>query len=81
MTSSVFSGRISLTERTSVVLPTPNPPTTTIFRPVSAASASGVRWAGSSQLPETMEHLLQQFGVGGSAREADTRGWRAVIRP
>lgn len=34
--SSVFSGRISLTERTMVVLPTPKPPTMTILRPLSA---------------------------------------------
>lgn len=34
--SSVFSGRISLTDRTMVVFPAPNPPTMTILRPLSA---------------------------------------------
>ncbi len=41
--SSVLRGRISLTERTIVVLPAPKPPTTTIFRPLSADAPSGVR--------------------------------------
>src|SRR5690606_25188552 len=59
ITSSVSSGRISLTEQTRVVLPTPTPPTTTIFRPVAAVSFNGVRWEGSSEVAEPMEHLLQ----------------------
>src|SRR4051812_800837 len=64
ITSSVFNGRISLTERTRVVLPAPKPPTTTIFRPVSAAAASGVRWEGSSEVAEPIEDLLEQGGFG-----------------
>ncbi len=35
MTASVVSGMISDTEPTNVVLPTPNPPATTIFVEVS----------------------------------------------
>src|SRR5690606_36356915 len=41
MVASVSSGRISLTERTIVVLPTPNPPTMTIFRPWLAVPSNG----------------------------------------
>jgi hypothetical protein len=43
MISSVLSGLISLTEPTMVVLPTPNPPTTTIFSPWLAVFRSGAR--------------------------------------
>lgn len=38
MTSSVLSGAISLTAPTKVVLPTPNPPATRIFRAVGKGS-------------------------------------------
>jgi hypothetical protein len=48
MISSVDSGLISLTEPTIVVLPTPKPPTTTIFRPWLADFSRGLRtWAAS----------------------------------
>jgi hypothetical protein len=42
----VLSGWISLTDPTIVVLPTPNPPTITIFKPWLAVFRSGVRAAG-----------------------------------
>src|SRR5918999_586280 len=61
--SSVLSGRISLTELTMVVLPTPNPPTTTILSPVSIVLRSGT-WVANSELAESNEHLLQGLGVG-----------------
>src|SRR5215831_4712088 len=57
--SSVRSGRISLIALTSVVLPTPNPPATTIL--------TGVSWAPSaarSKGAEPIEHLLEQIEVG-----------------
>ncbi len=65
--SSVLRGRISLTERTIVVLPAPKPPTTTIFSPLSADAPSGVRVSdatGVSEVAESNEHLLQDVGVG-----------------
>src|SRR3954447_24273009 len=65
ITSSVLSGRISLTERTRVVLPTPKPPTTTIFRPLSAEAPNGVR---ASEIAESNEHLLQEVGFGYGCR-------------
>ncbi|BFO20078.1 hypothetical protein SHKM778_64660 [Streptomyces sp. KM77-8] len=52
MVSSVVSGLISLTEPTMVVLPTPNPPTITIFTAACAvcgswSSARGPGWSQS----------------------------------
>ncbi len=70
--SSVLSGLISLTARTSVVLPTPKPPTITIFTPSAAVLRSGARPAAGvagleatgSEITESNEHLLQERGVG-----------------
>src|SRR5689334_22782931 len=68
--SSVLSGRISLTAPTSVVLPTPKPPTTTIFRPFSAVERSGViprpATTAVSELLKSIQHLLQRVQVGKS---------------
>src|ERR1700733_806321 len=55
--SSVCSGCTSLTAPTSVVLPAPNPPATTILNAASTLSAE------TSECTETMQHLLQQFGA------------------
>src|SRR5258705_5876037 len=57
-TSSVRSGRTSLMELTSVVLPAPNPPAMTILNAASGPSAPG------SESPEPMQHLPQQLGAG-----------------
>src|SRR5579872_4645684 len=57
--SSVRSGRISLIALTSVVLPTPNPPATTIL--------TGVSWlpsASPSEGAEPIKYLLEQLGAG-----------------
>lgn len=70
MVSSVFSGRISLTERTMVVLPTPKPPTTTIFSPLSAVA----RRAARSEVAESNEHLFQDVGVGEPVRDTGSTG-------
>src|SRR6202035_400185 len=56
--SSVRSGRTSLTAPTSVVLPAPNPPATTILN----ASSSPPAW--SSEGAEPMQHLLEQVSAG-----------------
>src|SRR6185503_8119667 len=53
-TSSVCSGRISLTALTSVVLPTPKPPATRIF------TACGTRSEGS----EAIDNRLEDAFVG-----------------
>src|ERR1700678_191757 len=45
ITASVVSGVISDTEPTNVVLPTPNPPATTILTDVMAEGASDRGWA------------------------------------
>src|SRR3954471_14767543 len=67
MISSVLSGRISLTARTRVVFPTPNPPTTTIFKALLAVLRRGARtiW---SELFESNEHLLQDGRIGQPGR-------------
>src|SRR5271155_3789460 len=56
--SSVRSGRISLIALTSVVLPTPNPPATTILKGVSSPSAV------PSEGAEPIEHLPEHIEVG-----------------
>src|SRR5690348_12868642 len=64
--SSVVSGRIALAEPTRWVVPTPNPPTTTILtaRDSEAGSASSSAGpASSSELGKAIQHRLQQFGV------------------
>src|SRR5580704_17554583 len=61
MTASVVSGVISDTEPTKVVLPTPNPPATTILTEVMAgASARG--WA-TLDLTESTKHPFEQVEV------------------
>src|SRR4051794_18163455 len=75
MVSSVVSGLISLTEPTMVVLPTPKPPTMTIF---TAASAVWGRWSsvrGPGMVSEplkSMHHRFEEGTVG--QRLTDDRG-------
>src|SRR3954470_4378509 len=77
MVSSVVSGLISLTEPTMVVLPTPKPPTMTIF---TAASAVWGRWScvrGPGMVSEplkSMHHRFEEGTVG--ERLPDDRGAR-----
>src|SRR5688500_5947610 len=67
MVSSVVSGLISLTEPTMVVLPTPKPPTITIF---AAACAVCGRWSSVrgpvmvSELLKSMHHRFEEGTVG-----------------
>jgi hypothetical protein len=62
ITASVVSGVISDTEPTNVVLPTPNPPATTIFTDVMAAGASDLGWA-TLDLTESTKHPFEQIEV------------------
>src|SRR4051812_44025383 len=55
--ASVFTGGISETELTSVVLPTPNPPATTILTDVRR------RGRPSGKLTESMDDFLQKARV------------------
>src|SRR3954470_19757068 len=60
--SSVRSGRISLTAPTRVVLPAPNPPATRIFK-----ASLGPSWTDENSMSESLEvieHLLEQSLVG-----------------
>src|SRR4029077_7410 len=61
MTASVVSGVISDTEPTNVVLPTPNPPATTILTEV-IAGASALGWA-TLDLTESTKHPFEQMEV------------------
>src|SRR5256714_6423214 len=61
MTASVVSGVISDTEPTKVVLPTPNPPATTILTDVMAG-ASDLGWA-TLDLTESTKHPFEQVEV------------------
>src|SRR5438132_6070 len=61
MTASVVSGVISDTEPTNVVLPTPNPPATTILTDV-IAGASALGWA-TLDLTESTKHPFEQMEV------------------
>jgi hypothetical protein len=61
MTASVVSGVISDTEPTNVVLPTPNPPATTILTDV-IAGASDRGWA-TLDLTESTKHPFEQVEV------------------
>src|SRR6266446_4200184 len=61
--SSVRSGRISVSAPTSVVLPTPKPPATRIL----TATGAGASWSarrGTSQSPQAIGHLSEQPDVG-----------------
>src|SRR6187200_2474898 len=61
ITASVVSGVISDTEPTNVVLPTPNPPATTILTDVMAG-ASALGWA-TLDLTESTKHPFEQVEV------------------
>src|SRR6478736_143509 len=67
ITTSVVNRTISNTEPTNVVLPTPNPPATTIF-------AEMVARAVPLELPKSTEHPLKQCHVWLSARGLVTAG-------
>src|ERR1700759_3345672 len=62
--ASVVNGTISETEPTNVVLPTPNPPATTILTEVVARRES------TSKLVEATQHPFEQVGVRGVFRLA-----------
>src|ERR1700754_805271 len=57
MTASVVSGSISETAPTSVVLPTPKPPATTIFAEVISLGCAPAR----SELAKSTQHPFQQI--------------------
>src|SRR6201995_848811 len=59
MTASVVHGTISDTEPTKVVLPTPNPPATTILTEVVARRESTLKLVEATQNP------LEQIGIRG----------------
>ena len=61
MTASVVSGVISDTEPTTVVLPTPKPPATTIFTDVIAAIRS--RAGRDLELAKSTEHPFKQVKI------------------
>src|SRR5215471_4181247 len=61
MMASVVSGVISDTALTNVVLPTPNPPATTIFTDV-ITGASDLGWA-TLDLTESTKHPFEQMEV------------------
>src|SRR5690349_13644469 len=60
ITASVVSGRISDTEPTSVVLPTPNPPAMTILAEVARLAVTRGGRPGL-ELPKSTEHPFQQI--------------------
>src|ERR1700730_11176312 len=63
ITASVVSGVISDTDPTKVVLPTPNPPATTILTDVMAGGdASDLGWA-TLDLTESTKHPFEQIEV------------------
>src|SRR5579859_7204528 len=67
MTASVVSGVISDTEPTNVVLPTPNPPATTIFTDVMVCDASATGRA-TLDLTESTKHPFEQMKIGTAFR-------------
>src|SRR5690349_14823269 len=73
MTASVVSGSISETAPTSVVLPTPKPPATTIFAEVISLGCAPARseLAKSTQHPFQQIHPLREpsFGSGAVQRQ------------
>src|SRR5690349_5878045 len=60
ISASVVTGVISLTDRTSVVLPTPKPPATRIFSGTKGNESSG----SLSEVFESIEQLLQEAFAG-----------------
>src|SRR5690606_24785214 len=77
MVSSVVSGRISLTEPTMVVLPTPNPPTITIFAAAWAVCGNWSSVRGPGTVSEPLKSMHHRFEKG-TVRERlpDDRGAR-----
>ena len=77
--SSVRSGLISLTAPTRVVLPTPNPPATSIF---SARAVDSPPWA--SEFSETIDHFSregrQRAATSARGREISIMTTRARLR-
>src|SRR5215218_2537797 len=69
MTASVRSGLISETAPTNVVLPTPNPPATTIFALVVDRAV-----AAPLELPKSTEHPFEQCHIWLSAGGLVTAG-------
>src|SRR5215475_8902416 len=69
--SSVRSGRISLTEPTSVVLPAPKPPAIRILMAVRAGSACS---ASRSDASQAIDNLLEDLEI------AEAGGLRTVNR-
>src|SRR5262249_51951237 len=73
ITASVVSGVISDTDPTKVVLPTPNPPATTIFTdviaPAAAPSGGPARPGGRGlELAKSTEHPFQQVKIPAAVR-------------
>src|SRR5215470_12714370 len=68
MTASVVSGVISDTEPTKVVLPTPNPPATTIFTEVIADASPPPCGRATLDLTESTKHPFEQVEVGAAFR-------------
>src|ERR1700760_3324418 len=70
MTASVVSGSISDTDPTKVVLPTPNPPATTILAEVVVGTAPGSAPASSpsSEPSKSTQHPFHQRHVRNGAR-------------
>src|SRR3954451_23722652 len=63
MTASVRSGLISETAPTNVVLPTPNPPATTIFALVVGRAGPPLELAKSTEHPFEQCHVRLAVGV------------------
>jgi hypothetical protein len=61
MVSSVVSGLMSLTEPTMVVLPTPNPPTITIFTAACAVCGSWSSVRGPGRVSEPLKSMHHRF--------------------
>src|SRR6266545_687486 len=61
MTASVVSGTISETDPTRVVLPTPNPPATTILAEVVGCGVALPRALRGLEPAETTEHPFHEF--------------------
>src|SRR5437773_2431746 len=69
--SSVRSGRISDNVPMKVVLPTANGPTT---RSLTAACTVSRRYMSSDESTESIEHLLQEMGLGDRSRAGRNAG-------
>src|SRR5690348_18398187 len=78
MTASVVSGVISDTEPTNVVLPTPNPPATTILTDVMAGAADR-GWA-RLDITESTKHPFAQVGVRTALRSLALVNPKGAVR-